>query len=298
MHIIKRSKGAIVATFVAGPKGPDGKVAIAPKVVTPPPVEKSAAKESKSGDKAAKPRLPQPPKDASPGAKLAFKLAAALTLADAKDRNEECYKLGKFANEIGPGDPDVWAALDRARKDQASYRVNADEIDLIGRECVEGSAGAWSSWSAAFIAGYRAKVNAKGTPTIKKYLLTVRIEGQEPNPGKLLDRVDAEDFTGKFEKFGDAHRAAIRWYTVKSDVAHLMRVTIDTIDLTVPPVPGSPPAIIESLRTVVSLAEARTVNQAVERRANKGPTMFAPKQKGGLRFGVKVKESRCEFSRG
>jgi hypothetical protein len=82
-------------------------------------------------------------------------------------------------------------------------------------------------------------------------------------------------------------------------VAHRMSVVIDTIDMSVPPVPGEPPAVVENLRYEVSLAEARNAANAARRRQDRGPIMFAPKVGGRtLGFGVKVKESRCEFSRG
>lgn len=264
----------------------------------PPVVETKKTKKMKSAaapkEGASKATMPQPPRDASPGAKLAFKLAHAMVLPDEKERNALCYKLGRLANEIGPGDPDVAAAHEKARKDQKSFRVEGQD-----RSAAEKSDDVFYSWSAAFIAGYCAKTPAKGTPSVKRYLLTVTIEGSQPHEGRLLDATATESYSGKFDDFGAAHRAACRWYTVKSDVAHRMSVVIDTLDLEAPVMPGEPPAVIESLRTVVTLAEARTAASAADRRQNRGPITFSPKIGGRtLGFGVKVKESRCEFSRG
>lgn len=295
MLIVKRAKGAIVSTLVASLGEGPGKVTAAPaKPVTP--VKVASPKGSAKTPKGNSPKV-QPPRDASPGAKLAFKLAQALTNADDTERNKLCYKLGKLANEIGPGDPDVAAALANARKDQASFRQEGHD-----RSAAENSDDAFYSWSAAFIAGYHAKVNAKGVSTPKPYKLTVIIEGfQADGPSgqsRKLDAVEGEEHTARFEKFGDAHRAACRWFTVKSDVAHRMTVTIDTLDLGAA-VPGEEIPAIPSLAYKVTIAEARDAMNAAQRRQDKGPIMFTSKVGGrNLGFGVKVKESRCEFSRG
>lgn len=303
MLIVKRSKGAIVSTLVAT-TSETGKVTIAPKAPTPKAVV-AATKPGKSGTRKSGSPAPQAPKDASDGVKLAFKLHHFRNVVDITeaDRMSAIYKLGKFAREIGPGDPDVHAALTEARANQASYKVTDSEIDIVGRECVEGSAGAWDSWSAAFFGGYYAKVPVKGVQVFKRYLLTVLIAGQASPESdgikrKLLDAVEAEDHTSRFEKFGDAHRAALRWYTVKSDVAHLMTVTIDTLD-PAKQIPGEPPVCEPNLRTVVTLAEARDMAQRVQRRQDRGPTMFAPKSKQSLKLQVPtVHEYRATFSAG
>lgn len=291
MLIVKRAKGAIVSTLVASLGEGPSKVTAAPAKPAA-PVKVASPKGSAKTPKSNSPKA-QPPRDASPGAKLAFKLAAALTNADDTERNRLCYKLGRHANEIGPGDPDVAAALANARKDQASFRQDGHD-----RSAAENSDDAFYSWSAAFIAGYHAKVNAKGVSTPKPYRLTVTIEGFSADPGRKLDAVEGEEHTARFEKFGDAHRAACRWFTVKSDVAHRMTVVIDTLDLNAA-VPGEDIPAIPSLAYNVTIAEARDAMNAVQRRQDKGPIVFTPKVGGrNLGFGVKVKESRCKFSRG
>jgi len=303
--IVKRRHGAIVSTLVATMTD-SGKVTIAPQVKAAPVAATKPGKPGKQGATPGKVRnapAPQAPKDASDGCKFAFKLNHYMT-ADLpeKDRLDAIYKLGKLAREIGPGDPDVAAAHEKARKDQHSYRVVDAEIDIIGRECVEGSAGAWASWSAAFIAGYVAKVPVKGNAPFKRYLLTVTIQGQAPQTGdigrKLLDATEAEAFTSRWDLFQQAHRAACRWLTLKSNIAHLMNVTIDTLD-PAQQIPGEPPVCITSLRTVVDFAQARDHMVAAERRQNKGPTMFTAKGTQTLRLSLPTcHESRSTFSKG
>lgn len=324
MIVVKRHKGAFISAMVAVA----GKVTVAPTLAAasaienpPPPIpvkrprgrprkdglpagsvpkETKAIKEGKESTY----RSPQAPRDASDGHKLAFKLHHAILACEAghlteADRNDICYKLGKTANEIGPGDPDVAAALEKARKDQGSYRVESGEIDLTGRECVEGSSAAWGSWSAAFIGGYVAKSNTKGTPTIKRYLLTVTIAGIDPQPGhKSLDAIETEIKEARFEEFGDALRAAIRWYTLKSDIAHRMSVVIDTLDLA-NSLPREEPIKIPALTYPVSLAEARVAAAAADRRQNRGSVMHVSKGKQNLRISLPTcHESRASFSQG
>jgi len=299
MMIVKRRHGAIVSTLVATMTD-SGKVTIAPKVKAAPVAATKPGKQGASPGKVRNAPAPQAPKDASDGCKLAFKLNHYMTATDLpeRDRLKAIYKLGKLAREIGPGDPDVAAAHEKARKDQHSYRV----AEIESREYVEGSAGAWASWSAAFIAGYVAKVQVKDNAPFKRYLLTVTIQGQAPQTGnigrKLLDATEAEAFTSRWDLFQHAHRAACRWLTLKSDVAHLMGVTIDTLD-PAQQIPGEPPVCITSLRTVVDFAQARSHMVAAERRQNKGPTMFTAKGKQTLRLSLPTcHESRSTFSKG
>ncbi len=277
-----------------------GKLVLAKPAAATVAATKPTRKDGKPG-KARNAPAPQAPKDASDGCKLAFKLNHFMTATDIpeKDRLEAIYKLGKLAREIGPGDPDVAAAHEKARKDQHSFRVLETEIDLKGRECVEGSAGAWSSWSAAFIAGYVAKVPVKGNAPFKRYLLTVVIEASEAQEGhRLLDAVPSETFSARHDLFQVAHRAACRWFTLKSDVAHRMSVTIDTLRPE-DQIPGEPPVVIPSLRTVVTFAEARDHAVAAQRRQEKGPTMFSAKGTQTLRLSLPTcHESRSTFSSG
>lgn len=302
MLIVKRTQGGIVAKHVAT-EGKVTKVVVAAQAeaaaATAPKVKKGkaprAAKAAKSEDAAPKDTLP---KDASPGAKLAFKLNRVIEMTSddpeiVKDRNALAYKLGKLANEIGPGDPDVAAAHEKARADQARFRS-----DGTVRNAAEGADDAFYSWSAAFIAGYHAKVNAKGTTTPKPYKLIVSIAGQAPVEGRKLDAVESEEHVNRYASFGDAHRAAVRWFTLKSDIAHLISAKIETLDLA-NSVPGEDPLVVDNLTYNVTLAEARDAYQAAQRRQDRGPITFSPKIGGRtLGFGVKVKESRCEFSRG
>lgn len=282
MIIVKRTNGSVTSKFVADA----GKVTL-----QIPSKQELTASEPKASPKSAKsPKAPKAEKKAREPKSILTKLDEAIACEDPTKRSKKCFALGKEAWDLGPADPEVMIAFERARKDQLSYRSEGD------RSATEGSDEAFYSWSAAFIAGYNAPSNSKGIPTPKPYLLTVVIPGEK---GVLkCDDTETETYTARFEKFGDAFRAAVRWYMIKSNVAHRMVVTIDQLDMSVPVVKGEPLPIIEKLRYNVSLLEARAASLQQTRREKKGPVVFIPKAKGKLSFGCKVKESRCSFSHG
>lgn len=285
MIIVKRTNGSVSSKFIAEA----GKVT----VQIPSKQELSASKDESKSKTAKAPKAPKDEPKAKKGREpksILAKLDEAIALTDVSKRSKKCFDLGKAAWDLGPADPEVMIAFERARKDQLSYRAEGD------RSATEGSDEAFYSWSAAFIAGYNAPVSAKGTPTPKPYLLTVVIPGERAE--LKSDSTETEEYRARFESFGDAFRAAVRWYNLKSTVAHRMVVTIDQIDLSVPVEKGQPLPIIEKLKYNVTLLEARSASLMQTKREKKGPVVFIPKAKGKLSFGVKVKESRCSFSHG
>ena len=222
-----------------------------------------------------------------------------------KERNAAAYRLGVKARDLGAGDPDVTACLERARKHQKSGVVAKSERG----ENVESNV--WTMWSTHFLGGFSAKKVQHSDSAPKPYRLTVEIPGEVDADGAQIKRIQT------FQHYGDAERAAIRWWVVKTEtgehaclvpnpaldkndilspsvVMQEMTVVIDTLDLK-----SDPPEVIEGLTTPIDRVTAASKAEAQRVRDDKGATMFTKKIGGGsLGFGCKVKNYVATFSKG
>lgn len=241
-------------------------------------------------------------RDASDGEKLAFKLNLAIQLEDPEKMQAACFALGKLARDIGSGDPDVQAALSKARTDQAQSRVTFfDDTDLFNR------------WSTYFWGGFTARRTQHGEGPCLPYRLAVTIVS--PRDGKSGG--DIEEHAASYATFGAAEHSAMRWWVLKSETGQHgnMRVEITRLEtetiggrralVKVPNEEGKMVPVVSKRRDgsddvfVITKQSAAARYENVRRCAERKPTMFAPKTSGKtLGFGVKVKNYVATFSGG
>lgn len=283
--IIKRQNGTIVSAILAG-----NHMAVPtsiPKGLRPETPKKARKKKDGSASANIDANVAD---DASAGQKLSVRLFTASQIADVEERTKKCFALGKLAKKIGSGDPDVQAALQAAKKNQV------DSIPDTESEHLDTQGVIFDTWGAAFVGGFTAKVNAKGEATAKPYLLRVTI----PEYRNGIDKVAAVCKEQTYGTFGEAERAANRWWVVKTEAGEHnngMTVTIETLDLDATEACDEY-ITIPSLTYVVT-REAAASKMEAQRRREKAEAALAGKGKPrSLSFGTKVKETRVTFSRG
>lgn len=291
--IIKRQNGVVVSAILAGNHAAVP-VAVPKALLAAPTAEQKAApKKAKRTKKQTTNIEAHVAEGASTGQALAVALFTASQIVDVEERTKKCFSLGKKAKQIGTADPDVQAALQAAQKNQIES-IPATESEFLDTQAI-----IFDSWGAAFMGGFMAKVATKGEATPKGYLLKVSI----PEYKNGIDKVEAVEKTQKFEKFGDAERAANRWWVVKSEQSDhaRMSVVIETLDLEASEAAGED-VCIPGLTYVVT-REAAAAKMETQRRREKAEAALASKGKPQSvslnRYDVgKCKETRVTFSRG
>lgn len=281
MIVMKRAEGKKTIAQVRNGKGTWSELVTKPAPTPGPKGLKPAKVKTKRVEVSGKVSAP---KDAEPGEKLTYKLHNALLETDPKERESAVFACGKMARDIGLGDPDVATCYVAALKNQKS---------AIHQENVETDL--WSKWGVVFIGGYTAKRTVKREGPFKPYLLTVTIPGDDASPREAT-----------YAMYGEAHRAAIRWWVLKSERGEHknMHITIARQE------PGVDEDGKESRVTCilpnsgredcfdVTYAEAASLSQQQTSRQQGKPAMQASAKPRSHAWKPKVGQTRVTFSGG